>query len=114
MKPLRLKHAYSNSVTAVLIIFLTAIVANGCIPVLIPTPSYGVRVITEETVESLRPGQSTRADVLHLLGDPVERIEEDQFFVYGGALPGPIGLGFLLYGGIRGWSDLSQLVSRVA
>ncbi len=96
MKPLRLKHAYSNSVTAVLIIFLTAIVANGCIPVLIPTPSYGVRVITEETVESLRPGQSTRADVLHLLGDPVERIEEDQFFVYGGALPGPIGLGFLL------------------
>jgi hypothetical protein len=82
MNPLRLKSAYVYSVSAGLIL-LTAIFANGCIPVFIPTPPHGVRVITEDTVESLKPGQSTRADVLHLLGDPIERTEEDRFFVYG-------------------------------
>jgi hypothetical protein len=67
-----------------LLILFTALFANGCIiPVFIPTPPHGVRVITADTVESLKPGQSTRTDVLHLLGDPIERSEEDQFFVYG-------------------------------
>ena len=82
MNPLRLKRAYFYLVTAVLVP-LTAIVATGCIPVFIPTPPHGVRVITEHTVESLKPGQSIRADVLHLLGDPLERSDEDRFFVYG-------------------------------
>jgi outer membrane protein assembly factor BamE (lipoprotein component of BamABCDE complex) len=81
MNPLRLKRAYFYPVTAVLMLF-TAIVANGCVLIPVPTPPRGVRVITEDTVESLKPGQSTRADVLHLLGDPLHRREKDRFFVY--------------------------------
>jgi outer membrane protein assembly factor BamE (lipoprotein component of BamABCDE complex) len=84
MNPLRLKRTCSYSVAAVFMYF-TAICANGCIPVFlpIPAPPHGVRMITEDTVEPLKPGQSTRADVLHLLGDPLERREDDRFFVYG-------------------------------
>jgi len=67
-----------------IVLLLTGIAANGCISVYLPEPAHGgERVITEETVEPLKPGQSTRADVLHLLGDPTgERREEDRFFVY--------------------------------
>jgi hypothetical protein len=81
MNPLRLKSAYFYSVSAGLIL-LTAIFGNGCVLIPVPTPPRGVRVITEDTVESLKPGQSTRADVLHLLGDPLHRREKDRFFVY--------------------------------
>ena len=66
----------------VMLMLFTAFVANGCVPVYLPEPPHGVRVITEETLEPLKPGQSTRADVLHLLGDPGVRIKEDRFFVY--------------------------------
>lgn len=60
---------------------LAVIFINGC--VIMPTPSYGgVGVIKEDTVESLKPDKSTRADVLHLLGDPAYTAEEDRFFVY--------------------------------
>jgi hypothetical protein len=39
-------------------------------------------VITENTVELLLPEKSTRADAIHTLGDPSERIEADRFFIY--------------------------------
>lgn len=49
----------------------------------IPTPAHGgYGVVTDETLESLKPGQATRADVLLRLGDPSERIDEDRFFIY--------------------------------
>jgi outer membrane protein assembly factor BamE (lipoprotein component of BamABCDE complex) len=81
MNPLRLKRAYFYSMSTVLIL-CTAIFANGCVLIPVPTPPHGVRVITEDTVESLKPGPSTRADVLHLLGDPLFRKEKDRLFVY--------------------------------
>jgi hypothetical protein len=57
------------------------VTTSACI--IIPTPPHGgVGVITEKAVESLKPESSTRADVLHRLGDPAERLEEDRFFVY--------------------------------
>lgn len=66
----------------VMLMLFTVLVANGCVPVYLPEPPHGVRVITEETVEPLKPWQSTRANVLHLLGDPRVRMKEDRFFVY--------------------------------
>ena len=54
---------------------------SGCI--IIPTPSHGGEgVIAKETIESFEPGKTTRADILLRLGAPVERLEEDRFFLY--------------------------------
>jgi hypothetical protein len=63
------------------LIFFALTVLNGCL--IVPTPSHGgAGVITEESVESLKPEKSTRADMLHLLGDPAYGLEQDRFFVY--------------------------------
>jgi hypothetical protein len=80
MNSLGIEYIYvCRLIPALTVVALTVI--NGC--VIVPIPSYGgVGVITQETVESLKPEKSTRADVLHLLGDPSERIEDDRFFVY--------------------------------
>ena len=60
---------------------LTGLGLSGCI--IIPTPSHGGDgVITKGTIESFKPGKTTRADVLLRLGDPYVRLYEDRFFVY--------------------------------
>jgi hypothetical protein len=78
MKAVR-EHVFrqTNTVlTALMLVFV-----NCCI--IVPTPSHGgTGVITEETVVSLRPETSTRADVLHLLGDPAYTEKDHRFFVY--------------------------------
>ena len=56
---------------------------SGCIILPVPTPAHsGVGVITEEAVKSLKPEETTRAEVLLLFGAPANRYEEDRFFVY--------------------------------
>jgi len=56
---------------------------SGCIILPVPTPAHsGVGVITEEAVKSLKPEETTRAEVLLLFGAPAHRYEEDRFFVY--------------------------------
>lgn len=63
------------------LLVLMGLALSGC--VIIPTPSHGgVSVITKETIESFEPSKTTRADILLKLGDPSERLQEDQFFVY--------------------------------
>ena len=62
---------------------LTGLGLSGCIILPIPTPPHGgLRLITQETIESFEPGKTTRADILLRLGDPTERLKEDRFFVY--------------------------------
>jgi len=63
------------------LVTLTTLGSSGCI--IIPTPSHGgVGLITKETIESIEPGKTTRADILLRLGDPAERLEEDRLFKY--------------------------------
>jgi hypothetical protein len=53
----------------------------GCLPV--PTIPHGLGVVLDKKdLESLRPGEVTRADVLLRLGEPSYRLEEDRFFMY--------------------------------
>lgn len=52
----------------------------GCL--IIPTPEHGGSVITEDTINRFQKEKTTRAEVLLLLGDPVERRLEDRYFVY--------------------------------
>lgn len=54
----------------------------GCIPLPVPLPSVEVGPVPEQIVTQIRPGTSTRADVLLLLGDPIVRGPEDAYFVY--------------------------------
>jgi outer membrane protein assembly factor BamE (lipoprotein component of BamABCDE complex) len=56
---------------------------SGCIILPVPTPAHsGVGVIPEEAVKSLKPEETTRADVLLMFGAPADRYAEDRFFVY--------------------------------
>ncbi len=58
--------------------------AAGCI--IIPTPPHGSLgpgpVIADETIQSLKPNETTRADVLKRLGEPHARFEQERIFVY--------------------------------
>src|SRR5215467_4093779 len=62
---------------------ISAGAVSGCIILPVPAPAHsGVGVITEEAVKSLKPEETTRAEVLLLFGAPANRYEEDRFFVY--------------------------------
>jgi len=53
----------------------------GCI--LVPTPPHGLGMVYDkDSVASMRPGETTRADVLLTLGEPKYRLEDDGFFMY--------------------------------
>jgi hypothetical protein len=65
------------------LLLVISININGCVLLPIPTPAHGgYGLITDEELESLKPGQATRGDVLLRLGDPSERIDDDRFFIY--------------------------------
>ena len=48
----------------------------------IPTPEHGRGIIPDEVMNILVSGETTRADVLLRFGDPIQRFEEDRFFLY--------------------------------
>lgn len=56
--------------------------ASGCVVVPIPTPPIAFDEITPETLGGLKPGETTRVDVLMSLGDPTRRLQADRIFVY--------------------------------
>jgi len=51
-----------------------------------PLPSYNLRteggVISQELIKSLKQGETTREDLLLLLGEPDERGRQDRYFIY--------------------------------
>jgi len=64
-----------------ILLVIAALGLAGCM--LIPTPSVvSYSEIENKTIESFRPGKTTRADVLLKLGEPGERSENDRVFVY--------------------------------
>ena len=62
------------------ILFCVIFLFSGCL--IIPTPEHSGSVITENTINRFQKEKTTRAEVLLLLGDPVERRLEDRYFVY--------------------------------
>jgi len=59
---------------------LLAAVTAGCV---IPIPVTGVfGDISEASIAAIKPGVSTRADVVLLLADPTTRGEQDGHFIY--------------------------------
>ena len=59
---------------------LAATVQTACV---VPVPPLGAaHEVTEQSIAEIKPGISTRADVLLLLADPPIRGEEDRYFVY--------------------------------
>ena len=60
-------------------VLLVASVLAGC---LLPIPGSVSGGISEETMASIRPGVTTRADVLLMLADPHSRSREDGCFTY--------------------------------
>ena len=66
----------------------------GCLPV--PTVPHGLEPVPDqETVDSLSPGASTRADVLLRLGEPRHRLDDDRFFLY----EWKVAYGYVIVGG---------------
>ena len=57
------------------------IMLAGCMPV--PSIPHGLgRVYDRKVIESFRPGEVTRIDILMTIGEPLYRFEEDRFFMY--------------------------------
>jgi hypothetical protein len=60
-----------------------AMLLSGCLLIPVPTPghSYGPTV-DMAVLESLRPGEASRTDVLLTLGEPTRRSEDDRYLIY--------------------------------
>jgi len=64
-----------------LLLLLGALLLAGCFP--LPTVPRGLGVVPDkETLESLLPGEASRADVLLLLGEPQHRLDDNRFLMY--------------------------------
>lgn len=61
---------------------LAAICLAGCVVLPVPTPPTGSEIVGDEAMSAVKPGMTTRADVLLALGDPSESEEADRFFAY--------------------------------
>lgn len=64
---------------------ITMAVISGC--AYIPTPEHSpgkefFSAIPKEAIKLLKPGKTTRAEVLLKFGDPTQRFKQDRFFVY--------------------------------
>jgi hypothetical protein len=59
---------------------LTAVMLAACIP--IPVPPYGEGKVDSSTQGRITPGESSREDVLLMLGPPTHRFVHDRFFTY--------------------------------
>jgi hypothetical protein len=66
------------------LILALSLLIFGCI--YIPTPALSTGEcceISSNFADWIKPGKSTRAEILLHFGDPEKRLEDDKFFVYG-------------------------------
>jgi hypothetical protein len=61
-------------------LLLATLLIAGCLYV--PTHEHGESIVTDEAINFLVPHKTTRADVLLRLGDPIQKLEEDRYFIY--------------------------------
>ena len=59
-----------------------ALSLTGCVILPVPTPPTGSEIVGDDSMKSIKPGVTTRADVLLELGDPSENEEADRLFAY--------------------------------
>lgn len=81
---------------------------DGCVP--LPYPPMSTNQITQETVDSIKPGASMRADVLLTLSDPDMRGDKDTYFIYNWE-QGHGGVVFIIGGG-TGVAPVAKVVSN--
>jgi len=75
-------------------VLIGVLLLAGCLP--IPVVPHGLGVVPDkEAFESLRPGVTTRADVLLLLGEPNHRFDDDRFLMY----EWTVAYGYVIVGG---------------
>ena len=67
----------------------------------VPTPEHGDSQIPDDVMNFLVPGKTTRADVLLRFADPVQRLEEDRYFIY----HWETAIGYIIYGAGY-WGDV--------
>lgn len=89
----------------IFVVGMAMLAIQGC--VFVPTTkhmsdsAYGTRaVLSEKTIDDIKVGEATRADVLLMLGSPTTRYQNDRFFLY----EGMVTHGYLIMGGGY-WSD---------
>jgi len=63
-----------------ILLILSILLIAGCLYV--PTHEHGESMITDEAMNIFVPHKTTRADVLLRFGDPIQRLEEDRYFIY--------------------------------
>jgi len=63
-------------------LLVAAMCLTGCIVLPVPTPPTGSEIVGDDAMSPIKPGMSTRTDVLLALGDPNESEESDRFFAY--------------------------------
>ena len=73
-----------NSLVILTIFFMILLFNSSC--VYVPLPAHDLTsqkgVIDDELIESLEPGETTREDLLLLLGAPDTQYEHDRYFIY--------------------------------
>ena len=87
MTALNEKHFKGNQVNDLMVfIILFAVFSIHCSCIYVPVPASDLRsvlgVIPNETIKSLKVGETTREDLLILVGDPDELYEHERFFIY--------------------------------
>lgn len=81
------KHLNIDHVNGLLILitFFTVLLANSSCAYL-PLPAHDLLskkgVINKKIIKSLKPGETTREDLLLQIGAPDERHEQDRYFIY--------------------------------
>lgn len=88
---------------------LAALMLGGCLP-LMPHPEMGSRTNVAGAVPGfIRAGESTRADVLHALGEPDACADDESWMMYSSAYSKG---GMLLSGGGTGGGTLERMRYR--
>jgi hypothetical protein len=86
-----------------MILFGVLLINSSCIYVPIPANSLLSQkgVIPKDIIKSLKPGETTREELLLLVGEPDARYEQDRYFIYewevSEALVGTLGGGADVY-----------------
>ena len=80
----RLNDGQVNSLVMLTTFFLIMLFNSSC--VYVPLPAHDLTsqkgVINDELIESLKPGETTREDLLLLVGAPDTHYEGDRYFIY--------------------------------
>ena len=79
------KHLNGGQVNSLLMLatfFMILLFNSGCVYVPLPPLDSDKGVINEELIKSIKPGETTREDLLLVVGAPDNQYEQDRYFIY--------------------------------